>query len=74
MTHHEDITGRRDFASLTKDLDHVPELSMDIAADGYGGLDEMDIGFFEQEVSDTSAECFHLAFGEVSTFSDLKDN
>ena len=31
----------------------------------------MDIGFFEEEVSDSGAELLHLSFGEVFTLSDL---
>ncbi len=68
---HENIARLRDFPTLSKDLEHIPELPVDIAAHCHGRLDEVDVGFFEEDIADSGAEGFYLSFGEVFALSDL---
>lgn len=71
-TDHENITRLRHLAPLPKNFEHIPELPMNVAANRDGGLDEVYIGLFEEEVPHAIAEGFYLSFGEVLAFSDLE--
>lgn len=71
-TYHEDIARLWRVSALSKDLQHVPELSVNVTADRYWALDEVDIALFEKEVGDASTQCLYLAFGQVLALPDLE--
>lgn len=49
---------------MVEEVEEVVELAVDIAADGDGGEDGLDVGFFDEEGADKGAEGVHGGFGE----------
>jgi hypothetical protein len=66
-THHKDITSVRHVPSLPEQLQQIPKLPVDIAANGNRTRHWLDIGFFHEDGTDAFAEDFHFWFGEVMT-------
>ena len=71
VTHHEDIAGLRHLPSLTKDLNDIPELPVDIATDSHGTLHKVDVALFQKQISNARAEELHLSFWQVLALSNL---
>lgn len=50
---------------------HVPELSMDIPADGHGGIHLMDVALLQKDVPNPATQGLHLSLWEVLAFEQL---
>jgi hypothetical protein len=48
---------------VAEEVEEVVELAVDVAYDGDGGADGLDVGFFHEEFRDGGAESFHGGFG-----------
>ena len=71
ITHHEYIARARHHSSLSQDLQHIPELTMDVTTHRHGRLNRLNIRFFQQKISDPSTQQFHLSFRQVLALQQL---
>lgn len=67
---HENIARVWDFATTIEELHQVVELSMDVTADGNGGLNRLAVGFFNENFFDFLADESKIAFGQNLTILD----
>jgi len=62
-TDHKNVIRIGYHATLSEQFVHVPELPVNVPADGHGGRDLMDVALLQQDVPDTTTQGFHLTFG-----------
>lgn len=70
---HEDIAGLWHAPAFPEQFEQVPELAVDVAADGDWGRYGLNIGFLEEDGSDGVAEDFHVLFWEMLAVHQLGD-
>lgn len=70
-TCHEDIARLWYASSFPQQFQQVPELSVDIAANGHRTRDGLNVGFFDEDGADFVAEGAHVRLGEVFTSHQL---
>ena len=73
LTCHEDVARIRNRAAFAEELEEVPELAVDVAADRDGARDGLDVGLFDEDRADAVAEGLHVRLGEVLALGELLD-
>lgn len=62
-TCHEDVARLRYVPALAQQLEQVPELPVDVAADRDGARDGLNVGFFHEDRAYPLAEGLHVGLG-----------
>ena len=66
---HEDVGSGGNFAAEAEELEKVEELAVDVAADGDGGVDVLDVGLFYKKFSAHVAKLKNLVLGDETTIA-----
>jgi hypothetical protein len=71
--YHEDIARPRTVAADSEQFEEVPELAVDVAADGDGGRNRLDVRLLHEQSPDDLTKMLHRGFGQMAALSQLGD-
>lgn len=69
--HHEDVGRVGAGTADVEELEEVPKLAVDVAADGDGGLNGLDVGLLHEPGANDEAEMLHGRLGEMAALAQL---